>query len=114
MRHAYWTEQHKRPEISPLNKELTNVYGKAFNLTCMCKLILEVKVMRKINSFLSLTVQHAHSSLRKRTLHRVCTMYVCSLSVLYILIKHSDYFPLQHSPCGLSPGNELCSWWGPK
>ena len=64
MRHACWTEQHKRPEISPLNKELTNVYGKAFTLTCMCKLILEVKVMRKIKSFLSLMVLHAPSNLR--------------------------------------------------
>lgn len=46
MRHAYWIEQHKRPEISPLNKELTDVYGKAFNYTYTCKLILDVKVMR--------------------------------------------------------------------
>lgn len=81
MRHAYWIEQHKRPEISPLNKELTNVYEKAFNLKGMCKLILEVNVMRKINSFLSLMILHVPSSLTQRTLQCVCTLYICMCSV---------------------------------
>jgi len=40
-----------------------------------------------------------------RTLYCVCALYVRMCSVY----SYSDYFPLQHSPRGLSNESELCS-----
>jgi len=72
-----------------------------------CKLILDMNIMRKIKLFFKPYGATCNFKFKTKELYIVfahCT-YV---RVLYILRTHSDYFPLQHSPRGLSNGNELC------